>query len=90
MTPNDKFIECLREIHELSSEEEPARVKELWKNAHNIVANSDLPYRDIYCLIKKYTLSQEEFNLVMGRIRKTVLLRDMQKEEPNQKSEING
>jgi len=61
----------LKEIHVLMKEESPTIIS-LREEAWNIIRNSNLTYREIYCLFKKYTENEEEFNLVMAKVRKIV------------------
>jgi hypothetical protein len=70
-----EITDILKEIHDLTSDESP-RVKSLRVKAHELIIGSNISYGEIYIIIKNNTNSSEEFNEVMGRIRKIILERD--------------
>lgn len=72
-TALSEIKDILKEIHELNSLGESKRVKSLRAEAHKVIIGSALTYQELYGVFKQWTLNTAEFNLVMSRVRETVL-----------------
>ena len=73
---SQKLEVILDKIHELQNKEESAELQSLRKEAHLLVSESDITYREVYCAMKQKANSRKEFNTVMKRIRETILERE--------------